>query len=72
MQPQNAVDTTGGHPTQSAATSSSPSTFAGRKRTREPDNPAPTEYYKIPGMSDLSEQELKQNELLSKRYHKKE
>ena len=50
---------------------SAPHVHAGTKRPREPDNPVPTDYYKLPGMSDLTERELKQNEILSKRYQKK-
>mmetsp|Transcript_8476 Transcript_8476/g.20738 ORF Transcript_8476/g.20738 Transcript_8476/m.20738 type:complete len:157 (-) Transcript_8476:1364-1834(-) len=54
-------------------TSASPSTpiSTGQKRAREQDA-APSEYYSIPGMSDLTEREMNQNEFHSKRYHGKE
>lgn len=48
-----------------------PPVFSGSKRARE-NEPGPAEFYKLPGMGDLTERELRQNELLSKRYQKKE
>lgn len=49
-----------------------PSSSAGQKRAREDEGAGPSEYYKLPGMSDLTEREQRQNELLCKRYQKKE
>lgn len=56
----------------SSSDSSSAPTSAGKKRARDEDGAAPSDYYNIPGMSDLTAGEVNQNELLSKRYQKKE
>eukprot|EP00585_Thalassiosira_rotula_P011092 CAMPEP_0196154192 /NCGR_PEP_ID=MMETSP0910-20130528/38449_1 /TAXON_ID=49265 /ORGANISM="Thalassiosira rotula, Strain GSO102" /LENGTH=72 /DNA_ID=CAMNT_0041418155 /DNA_START=220 /DNA_END=438 /DNA_ORIENTATION=- len=71
MQPQkNPIDTE--HRPVDTSSSSSHHFRVGTKRLREPDDdPPPTDYYSIPGMSDLTEREEKQNELLCKRYQKK-
>ncbi len=69
MQPSKHSDTTK-EASSGPSVASPPSNIAGNKRAR--DETTPTDYYNIPGMSDLTEREQTQNEILSKRYHKKE
>ena len=71
-QKHNVGDAQNSHATQSSSDSSSAPPSAGKKRARDQDGAAPTEYYNIPGMSDLTAGEVNQNELLSKRYQKKD
>lgn len=70
-----AVDPKGDNHAPSAVPVGPPSdapTSSGKKRPREQDDAAPADYYNVPGMAALMEREMNQNDLLSKRYHRKE
>jgi len=60
------------HPTADLKSASAPQPRSNaEKRERDPGEMPPAEFYDIAGMGDLTAREMRQNEILSKRYQKK-